>query len=167
MGAVQLLCNGSEAMIPIGNVKLVRHVDVNGTNKIEVLEIKKTFYHKYCEIIGAVTKLGIDRYEITKEYESKARKGDINPRTGQPYTMAEAKQKRLYWIRKGRSKVPVRFQVRSRKEMGDYIALNWLEPNIAKKYHMCGKNVLLLSAFQVRIGFMLEFIGDFMCLGVW
>ena len=29
---------------------------------------------------------------ITKEYESKARKGDINPRTGQPYTMAEAKQ---------------------------------------------------------------------------
>ena len=37
------------------------------------------------------------------------------------------KQKRLYWIKKGRSKVPVRFQVRSRKEMGDYIALNWLE----------------------------------------
>ena len=49
-------------MIPIGNVKLVRHVDVNGTDKVEVLEIKKTFYHKYCEIIGAVTKLGIDRY---------------------------------------------------------------------------------------------------------
>ena len=66
MGTVQLLCNGSETMIPIGNVKLVRHVDVNGTDKIEVLEIKKTFYHKYCEIIGAVTKLGIDRYEITK-----------------------------------------------------------------------------------------------------
>ena len=53
-------------MIPIGNVKLVRHVDVNGTDKVEVLEIKKTFYHKYCEIIGAVTKLSIDRYEITK-----------------------------------------------------------------------------------------------------
>ena len=55
------------------------------------------------------------------------------------------KQKRLYWIKKGRSKVPVRFQVRSRKEMGDYIALNWLEPKIAKKYHIPKNTVIVRS----------------------
>ena len=39
----------------------------------------------------------------------------------------------------------MRFQVRSRKEMGDYIALNWLEPKIAKKYHIPKNTVIVRS----------------------
>lgn len=47
-------------------------------------------------------------------------------------------------MRKGKTTAPVPyFTVRSRKEMGDYIALNWLEPEIAKKFHLAPGQIIV------------------------
>ena len=53
------------------------------------------------------------------------------------------KPKRIFWIKDGKKRIKVRFVVRSRKEMGDYIALNWLEPRISKKYHIKPNTVIV------------------------
>ena len=53
------------------------------------------------------------------------------------------KPKRVFWVKYGKKRIKVRFVVRSRKEMGDYIALNWLEPRISKKYHIKPNTVIV------------------------
>ena len=53
------------------------------------------------------------------------------------------KLKRIFWIKDGKKRIKVRFIVRSRKEMGDYIALNWLEPRMSKKYHIKPNTIIV------------------------
>lgn len=68
-------------------VHIPQHYDY--VHQLHYHEKGRIYKRQYLAYGGGFKELA-DR--ITKEYENKARKGDINPRTGQPYTMAEAKQ---------------------------------------------------------------------------
>lgn len=44
--------------------------------------------------------------------------------------------KKVFTVKDGKKRIRAYFSVRSRKQMGDYIALNWLEPREAKKFNI-------------------------------
>ncbi len=48
---------------------------------------------------------------------------------------------KIQWL----SNIPkiISFEVRTEKEMGDYIALNWLEPKEAKKFNISNNTVIV------------------------